>query len=675
MPTLNLRKTGIALLVGLGAAGVALGLGQTGLVQTLELKLYDQRLRSTADGTTARRDLVLVAIDEYSIRQMEPFVGRWPWPRFVHGQVVDLLKAAGARVIVYDVLFTERDRRTGFLVGDETWTGAESDQAFADAARAAGNVVFAAEATSDVIDAAPPLPDAPWARVTPDDSFEPRPSLTLPYPELAAAARALGHNLLVVDADGPVRRSIPFVRVGAAAVPSLPVAAVMVGEGIDPTRVRFAEPTLHIGPYDLPTLREQVPVFAGSGDARQWSQRALIPYRGPAVAPDGTTTLYDEFSFVKLLAARQQQLDGADPGIDLSRFDGATVVVGLTAAGLHDVYQSPFGATGKMSGPMVQASVIDQVVSRRALRPWPRWAGAVAVALAGLVAAGLVMAAPLRASLPALGGLALLATWANIRAFAAGQWVPLAEPWLSMVFAAFAGVAWQFFVEGREKRAVKRLFSRYLSRDVYEQVLANPALAELGGNRREMSVLFSDIRGFTAMTEKGQPEAIVAMLNQYFSRMVDIVFAHRGTLDKFVGDMVMALYGAPLDDADHADHAVQTALAMVAELERLNEEWARSGRPPMDIGIGINSGEMIAGNIGAEAIRSYTVIGDNVNLGSRLESLNKDYGTRIIVSQFTVERLKQRYDLQPLGAVRVKGKTTSVDIYEVRGLAAPPEAR
>ncbi len=675
MLNLNLRKLGIALAIGVGAACVALALGQTALVQTLELKLYDQRLRATADGTAARRDLVLVAIDEYSVRQMEPFVGRWPWPRFVHGQLVDLLRDAGARVIVYDVLFTERDTRTGFLVGEETWTGTESDLAFADAVRSAGNVVLAAEATSDVVDVAGPLPDVPWAQVTADPSFEPRPALTLPYPELAAAARALGHNVLVVDADGPVRRSIPFVRVGTTAVPSLAVAAVMVGNQLTPAQVRFDAPTLHVGPHAVPMLRERVPVFEASGETSPWAQRALIPYRGPAVAPDGKTMLYESFSFVKLLAARQRQLDGEEPGIDLSRLRGATVVIGLTAAGLHDVYQSPFGSTGKMSGPMIHASVVDQVVSNRSLRPWPRWAAVLASGLLGLIAAGLVLAAPLRVSLPTVGLAAGLATWAAFRTFSAGHWAPMAEPAISLMTSTFAALAWQFFVEGREKRAVKRLFSRYLSKDVYDQVLANPALAELGGNRRDMSVLFSDIRGFTAMTERGEPEAIVSQLNQYFSRMVDIVFAHRGTLDKFVGDMVMALYGAPLDDPDHADHAVQTALAMVKELERLNVEWGKDGRPPLGIGIGINSGEMIAGNIGAESIRSYTVIGDNVNLGSRLESLNKDYATQVIVSQATVDRLRQRYDLRPLGTVTVKGKSQAVDIYEVRGMRAPSEAR
>ena len=150
-----------------------------------------------------------------------------------------------------------------------------------------------------------------------------------------------------------------------------------------------------------------------------------------------------------------------------------------------------------------------------------------------------------------------------------------------------------------------------------------------------MTVLFSDIRGFTTVTEEGNPEELVAQLNEYFSRMVDVVFRHKGTVDKFVGDMVMALFGAPLDDVDHAEHAVQTAVDMVRELGELNKAWAGRGMAQLDIGIGINSGDMIAGNIGSSSIMSYTVIGDNVNLGARLESLNKDYKTRIIISDAT----------------------------------------
>ena len=189
-----------------------------------------------------------------------------------------------------------------------------------------------------------------------------------------------------------------------------------------------------------------------------------------------------------------------------------------------------------------------------------------------------------------------------------------------------------------------------------------------------MTVLFSDIRGFTTLSEKGQPEDVVHTLNEYFTRMVHLVFLHKGTLDKFVGDMVMALFGAPLSDPRHADHAVEAALDMVAELEQLNHRWRAEGRPELDIGIGINTGPMIAGNIGSDAIISYTVIGDAVNLGSRLESLNKEYGTRIIISDATREELTGRYLFRSLGDVVVKGRTKPVAIFEVVGRADAAEA-
>lgn len=274
-----------------------------------------------------------------------------------------------------------------------------------------------------------------------------------------------------------------------------------------------------------------------------------------------------------------------------------------------------------------------------------------------------------------MAAVALAGGWtaAAVLLFGQGLWVNVAQPGAAIGVALFAATAYRYFVEDREKRQVKKLFGRYVSKDVYEQLLAHPDRAELGGKRREMTVLFSDIRGFTTVTEKGQPEELVSQLNEYFSRMVDIVFRHGGTVDKFVGDMVMALFGAPLDDPRHADHAVAAAVDMVKELGELNRKWAAEGRPQLDIGIGVNSGEMIAGNIGSSAIMSYTVIGDNVNLGSRLESLNKEYRTRIIISDATRARLAQAYDLRPLGDVVVKGKTLPVAIFEVRVPSPLPE--
>ncbi|MEO7271514.1 MAG: adenylate/guanylate cyclase domain-containing protein, partial [Vicinamibacterales bacterium] len=290
----------------------------------------------------------------------------------------------------------------------------------------------------------------------------------------------------------------------------------------------------------------------------------------------------------------------------------------------------------------------------------------VVVVLAAGVGIGLLSAfTPFSAAL--IGSLVALGAWSGIalQRFGHGLWLPMAGPLLAMAFALFGGTAYRYFVEDREKRMVKGLFGRYVSKDVYDQLLDNPGLAQLGGRRRQMTVLFSDIRGFTSITEKGEPEELVGQLNEYFTRMVDIVFRNHGTVDKFVGDMVMALFGAPVDDVHHAEHAVVAATEMVRELGVLNERWASQGRARLDIGIGVNSGDMIAGNIGSSSIMSYTVIGDNVNLGSRLESLNKDYHTRIIISDATRSQLTGSYELRPLGNVVVKGKTRAVAIFEV----------
>ena len=348
------------------------------------------------------------------------------------------------------------------------------------------------------------------------------------------------------------------------------------------------------------------------------------------------------------------------------------MIVGTTAAGLHDVFTVPFGEGAKMPGPLVHAAAIDQILANRYMRPFGAIPTALLVAVLALALGLTFTLAGFQSGLASTVVAFVATAWGGLVLFRSGTWIPLAVPTVAIAAVAFGGVAFHYLIEGREKRAVKRLFSRYLSRDVYDQLLANPALAELGGRRRDMTVLFSDVRGFTALTEKGDPEAIVGQLNEYFSRMVDVVFAHRGTLDKFVGDMVMALFGAPLDDPDHADHAVEAALEMVDVLADLNRGWAAEGRPTLGIGIGISSGEMIAGNIGSARVQSYTVIGDAVNLGARLEPLNKDYGTSVIVSEATALRLRARYDLRPLGEVVVKGKTKPVGLFEIRRTAAVP---
>jgi adenylate cyclase len=655
------RKALIGAGIGLASALLALALGRLPFIEIVELKTYDWRMAVTADPAGARDDIVLVTIDEESLRGLEPLVGRWPWPRLVHAQLLNYLARARPRVVLYDVLFTEEDHAR-FFVQDQEWTGADSDAELAAAARGVplvlpGNAVPEAREGQDA-----PAVTVPGLSIAGDLTAEDRPVFVPPIAGLAAGARVVAHNFAVLDADGPWRRYVPLVRNGQQIIPSLAVGAAAVALDLGGSAIRSDGERLWIGDRPMPLTLRDVPLADGS---TRTTRRALIPFRGRRA--DGGSA-FARVSFYRLFYSEQQILEGQAPLEPPDRFRDKVVVVGATAAALDDVFTVP--VAGKMAGLEVHATVLDSLLSGRSLAPAPRTASLTLTVMAAL-ALGVIGAyvGPWITTIVALAlgaAVTAFATWK----FGTGDWYPLVAPLTALALATFGDVAYEYFVEGREKRLVKKLFSRYVSRDVYDQIIRNPAGARLGGQRRTMTVLFSDIRGFTTVSEAGQPEDIVAQLNEFFSRMVPIVFAHRGTIDKFVGDMIMALFGAPLDDPDHADHAVQAALAMSEGLVRLNREWRVTGRPALDIGIGISTGEMVAGNLGSEDIMSYTVIGDRVNLGARLESLNKEFHTRIIVSEATVAALKGRYDIRALGDVVVKGKSLPVKIFSV----VPPQA-
>jgi len=494
-----------------------------------------------------------------------------------------------------------------------------------------------------------------------DPMFEPKPSAIPPFGELVSAAAFVGHTLLVLDPDGPVRHADGGHRVGRHALPSFALATALQALKVPPSAVRPAGDALLVGAARIPLVDALVPAADGTSSS---CKRMLIRFTGPVVGDDDRPT-YPEYSFFDLYYSELQIQAGQKPFISPDTFRNKIVIVGTTAAGLHDVFTVPF-ASGKMPGAQIHANVVDNILAQRFMQPAGTAVNVAVVVLSavlvGVIALALGVWWAVAAAVVVAAGIGTVA----LMQFTAGQWVEVARPSVATVLSLFTATAYQYFVEGREKRLVKQVFSRFVSRDVFDQLIADPTRACLGGQRRDMSVLFSDIRGFTGFTERGRAEDVVAQLNEYFSAMVPIVFAHRGTVDKFVGDMIMALFGAPLDDSDHPDHALQTALGMLARLDELNAAWAASGRPQLGIGVGINSGDMIAGNIGAESIMSYTAIGDAVNLGARLESLNKDYGARIIISEATRVRLKGRYDISLLGTVTVKGRSEPVQIYEVR---------
>jgi adenylate cyclase len=664
------RKTATGILLGLGAAAIVLFIAATGALDKAEMILYDWRMRSVAPHPPdVSPDIVLVEINDTTIRDLDPVFGRWPWPRAAFALLIDFLNRAPAKVIAVDLGFYEKDRVLQHQIGTEIWTGADSDNALVASVKAAPGTILLADAVYEGLAEGEQVNKAAEWRAPPyrlDPRIFERRAIVTPFAELNDAAATLGHSFAALDAGGSLRRIVPFVRTGDRYMPSLGVAAALRGAEIEPEEVELQGNRLRIRDRLVPLVPISVKDAHTGTTVEQLTM--LVNYRAPALMSDGTRP-FKSFEARHLLQSEIQLLSSEKPSLDPALFKGKIVFVGLTASGLVDVFQTPFDSRGqgKMPGIQMHASVADSILSNRFIDPRTQTSRRVIDALAGAVAVGLLAAfLPFtRAALLAVAAMIAL-TWYDWYAFRQGSWLNMTQPLSAMALSLFAGTAYQYFVEGREKRVVKRLFGRYVSKDVYQQLLENPERAALGGTRRDMTVLFSDIRGFTSVTEKGDPQALVSQLNDYFSRMVEIVFRHHGTVDKFVGDMVMALYGAPLDDQDHAEHAVAAAVEMVRELGELNRKWAAENRAQLDIGIGVNSGDMIAGNIGSSSIMSYTVIGDNVNLGSRLESLNKDYKTRIIISDATRSRLKGSYEIVPLGDVVVKGKTRPVAIFEIK---------
>lgn len=628
-------------LVALAVTCALLGLlaSQTTFLRTLELKTLDLRFRLLGNQGLASTDIVLVAIDDASLKTLEPAVGRWPWPREAHSVLLSYLNRAGARLVVFDLLFLERDLQNP-----------GGDEVFGEATAQAGNVVHSIHLGNQQTSEAPP--DLLTSSSIPSvGSFDQFAGADFPLESIARGARGLGHVAMTLDPDGPWRRYLLLAAHNGRLLPSLGLSSALASEGTELASLAFDERQVRVGDAEIPLDRDwRLPIWFNGGP--------------------GT---YTKYPYGQLFYSELQLREDQEPGLDPSLFADKIVIVGLSAAGLHDIFTTPYSGgkgepgegLGKMNGFEIHANVIDDLLHERFLRqspPWQRWG---LVLLVALVTVGLTLYTSLA---PALAGAVLV----PLAYLALVQWdfgyrnqLPVVSVMLSWALALTAGLVYQYWVESAEKRKVKRIFSRYVSPDVYRELLDNPDAASLGGTRREMSVLFSDLRGFTTFSEGRPPEEVIDQLNEYFAAMVEVVFAHRGTVDKFVGDMIMALFGAPLEDTEHADNAVRCALAMQQRLRELNQTWRNEGRPELASGIGINSGEMVAGNLGSERIQSYTVIGDNVNLGARIESLCKEFQAEILTSEYTEARLTADYSLEELGEVTVKGKTQPVKIFRV----------
>ncbi|TAK03459.1 MAG: adenylate/guanylate cyclase domain-containing protein [Candidatus Manganitrophaceae bacterium] len=642
-PSASNGKGRLALVGGLGVTLLLFLFSFISFFHGIELKTYDLRTRWLGRGE-ADPNIVIVEIDDASLARLETeaaFGARWPFPRDIHAALIDYLHAGKVRAIAFDILFAETDR-----------SAPEKDAALVDATRRAGNVYYAAllqkgkngngrragidRFASRWLGEPPPL--------------EVYSEATLPFPDLLDAAGGIGTIQFTPDEDGVARRAPLFSRFEGQSLPALSTAvAIDLLRAANPSlSVRQTPGALEIGANRLPLDPDGRMIIKWYGGAKQFR---YYPIRD-------------------LLYSYYQLASGEKPLIDPDLFKNKIVLIGATAAGLMDLRSTPDSPL--YPGVEMHATILQNLLRGEAIRPLSPFFTLFITFLLSTSVLGLALRLPaFRLHLPLLGVLLFgYLALAGLLFTRAGLWLPLFLPLAGFFLAYTGGVGLNYRSEGKQRQMIEGLFTRYVAPEVVRDLIDRPDQVQLGGVRKELTVLFSDIRGFTTLSERLPPEAVVAQLNEYLSAMVEVIFAHRGCLDKYIGDAIMAFWGAPVDDPHHAEQACRAALEMAEVLKRLQEKWRSEGKPILEIGIGINTGEMVIGNIGSERRMDYTVIGDHVNLASRLEGLNKEFGTRILISRATCERAEAVIKTRKIGSVKVKGKTDEVEIYALEGIVS-----
>ncbi len=608
--------------------------------ESFENKTFDLRYQRKLDyqrSDAKIEDIIIVDIDNRSLEKLGRFQ---QWPRSYHARVIDYLRAGGAACIAFDLLFVERDAKPA------------EDSLLILNTKNAGNVVHAIsleqehpEAFLYKMEKPPegfaaaqftlPLPPKTVAALNSFDRFDGK------LMELYNNSAGLGFVNFLPDDDNAIRRMPLFLNFAGQTYPSFALAVVMQSAGL---------------------ARDDIEVELGREVRWRKSNNGGVAMRIPIDKMGGVLVNYmggpKTFRYIPYYDVLEQR-------VPPETFQNRLVLIGASAAGLADLRPVPFEAT--FPGVEVHANVIHSIRTQNFITKQPETLSLVTMLIFAIIAGVITMIWS-----PWLGilvtvflsvGYTLLTTSLFISRHV---WIPQVRPLFSFGVAFISVMVYRFLSEERQKQLIKGMFVHYLSETVVNELIRDPSKLKLGGDHKYATALFSDIQDFTTISEKLSPEALISHLNEYFSAMTDIVFTYGGYLDKYVGDAVVAVFGVPLDQTDHAERACFAALDMQPALDELHKKWSTMRKPLLEARIGINTGDMIAGNIGGKKL-NYTVIGDDVNIASRLEGTNKMYGTKIIIGEETYRQAKDKIMARELDFLRVKGKSRPVRVFELVG--------
>jgi adenylate cyclase len=641
------------------------GIVRMGALTQVEAMTYDARTLLTMPRTPDPR-VVIVDIDEKSIA----VEGQWPWPRDrLAFLVTQLFDKYGIAVMGFDIAFAEPDRRSGLEVVQRLASSEladlpgfreraaqlqgvlDNDRIFADAVRGhpvVAGIVFKSHVSGEepaaIGSVCEPLMDPQTARGYALPFIEAA-GYTGSVPTLQAATPLCGFfDNPRVDDDGVYRR-VPLLQMHEGAVyPSLALALVRAALGNPPVTLEFDPPEVR-APENLERLRVGPLTIPVDGEVS-----AYVPYRGPY-----HTTTY--------VSAADVLWESADPKL----LHDAIVIVGTSAPGLLDFRLTP---AGRFAGVEVHANLISGMLDHT-VRQKPVYYLGIEVLM--LLAIALVMAGLFPRLSPLFGAGLALAIIGGIAGFGFLMWTrasfitPVGVPVVFTLAVFMTHLLYGYFIESRGKRQISRLFGQYVPPELVEEMATHPESVSMEGENREMSVLFSDVRGFTTISEKLDARELSTLMNVFLTQQTGVIQRHRGTIDKYMGDAIMAFWGAPLPDGAHALHALESGMEMCRKLRELDAEFQERGWPLLNIGVGINSGRMNVGNMGSEFRVAYTVMGDAVNLGSRVEGLTKEYGVSILCTEFARVQAPENWVFREMDRVRVKGKNEPVAIYEPFG--------